>query len=209
MREGRGEEGSIENLIARALVDLGLHPRVFDSLPKSPRFTITTPERAVQAARIAAKLRPDAVLLTADLEDGCPSTDAPLFAAEVRKAAIGFPIAIVFFYREYETLAISIAPRLVGRQLLSPTGKAILTVQAPANLPMNPEQPRDAKGWIGRELFGGLPYKPTIHQLPLTRLMGINELRSADLSSYRRLESGLTFLAEEVRSGGRAVYPQP
>ncbi|MFG1950702.1 hypothetical protein [Micromonospora sp. NPDC048830] len=208
IREGRGEDGSVENLVVRTGKELGVMPSPFWSIPPSPRYAITTPEQAVRAARIAATLNPSAALLTADLEDSCPATAAPRFADAVAKAGVGFPVAVLFFYREYETLAISIARSLGGSVLKSPTGQAIITLQSPQSVPSNPEQLRDAKGWVERELMGGVSYKPTVHQLPLTRAMKIAELRAAGLSSFRRLESALTFLATEVREGRAGIYPK-
>ncbi|MBT0769714.1 hypothetical protein KIH74_12320 [Kineosporia sp. J2-2] len=173
----------------------------------SPRYVISSPERAVNAARIAATLEPAAAILTADLEDSCPAKDAPVFAQAVRNEGLSFPVAIVFFFREFETLAISVAPSLTGKTLRSPAGKPICTLGSPRNIPSSPEGPRDAKGWVSMELMGGLPYKPTVHQLPLTRAMRIADLRAGGLSSFVRLERGLHFLANEVRTGGTGVYP--
>ena len=104
-------------------------------------------------------------------------------------------------------MALSIASSLAGRELRSPTGKPILTLGMPSSLPSHPESPRDAKGWVSRELMGGVTYKPTVHQLPLTRAMSIPDLHAAALSSFRRLETALEFLAREVRAGGTGVYP--
>lgn len=205
IREGHGEAGAIENLTVRAIQGLGLDS-TFWSIPPSPRFVITSPESAVRAAAIAAESQPAAALLTADLDDGCPKFDAPRFSAAIRAEVFPFPIAVVLFYREFETLAISVADRLGGRELVSTKGQSILTLTA-AEVPSDPEAPRDAKGWVSRELMEDVSYKPTVHQLPLTRKLDVDELRAAGLSSYRRLESALQFLAAEVNAGTAGCYP--
>ncbi len=209
IREGHGEAGAIENLVVRTVRSLGLFHHPFASLPQSPRYTITSPAGAVRAAQIAAAQAPGAALLTADLDDECPAKVAPTYAKTLAEQHFTFPLAIVFFHREFETLAVSIAGSLAGRELKSPAGQSILTLQTPTARLDNPERPRDAKGWVSRELMGGLHYKPTVHQLPLTREMRIEDLRAAGLSSFRRLESALLFLAEQVRSQSIGVYPAP
>jgi hypothetical protein len=207
IREGHGEAGAIENLVIRTIQHLGLFHNPFSALPPSNRFTITSPGGAIRAAQIAATQYPGSVLLTADLDDGCPADVAPARAAALRAEAFSFPVALVFFHREFETLAVSIAGSLAGRELRSPAGRPILTLATPSVLLENPEQPRDAKGWVARELMGGVKYKPTVHQLPLTRVMDIEALQVARLSSFRRLESALLFLAREVREARAGVYP--
>ncbi len=201
IREGHGEAGAVDTLVAKVGKSLGVVPSVFASLPKSQRVAITSAESAVKGARLAAAMRPDAILLTADLDDGCPATLAPAWAGAVREANLGIPSALVLFHREYETLALSVASSLAGCDL------AGITLAA-ASPPENPETPRGAKEWISRNLMGGTRYKPTVHQLALTRLLKIQELQAAGLSSYRRLEGALTFLAGEVRDRSTGVYPE-
>lgn len=208
IREGHGEANSIENLVVRICKDRGLHPAPFSSIPDSQRFVISSAATAVQAAEIAAQQRPSAALLTADLEDICPRAAGPAFAEAVRRRDLPFPTAVVLFYREFETLAVSVADRLAGRELKSPAGQAIVTLTDPGRVPDDPERYRDAKGWVQDNLMGGRSYKPTVHQLPLTRAMTVLELREAGLSSFRRLESALDFLSHEVRTGGNRTYPR-
>lgn len=51
-------------------------------------------------------------------------------------------------------------------------------------------------------------YKPTTHQHRLTVAMRLPELRAAGLSSFRRLENAMQFLAQQA--GRRTeVYPAP
>ena len=95
IREAHGEAGAIENLVIRTVQALGLHHRPFSSLPESPRFTITTIDSALRAAHIASSQRPDAALLTADLDDACPAEMAPRFAAALQKEGLPFPVAAV------------------------------------------------------------------------------------------------------------------
>ena len=100
----------------------------------------------MRAGRIAEKLDPDAAMLTADLDDDCPRDVAPRIAARLREENFGFPVAMVFFHREFETLALSIAPALGGRQLWSRAGQPVEVLLHLVTVPDDPESVRDAKG---------------------------------------------------------------
>lgn len=209
VREGFGEAGSLEKLVARVLHSRGHFPDPIRSFPESIRKAVTSETSAVQSVEIAARYSPDAVLVTADCDDLCPAEFAPSLASAIRARGFDFPVALVLFYREYETLAISIADSLDGQVLKSTAGTIITTMKFSGELPENPEQFRDAKGWLSRNLLDGQSYKPTLHQMPLTSRMGLDELRTAGLSSFRRLESAADFLAAELRAGTAGVYPPP
>jgi hypothetical protein len=55
-------------------------------------------------------------------------------------------------------------------------------------------------------MVGGA-YKPTTHQLPLTQMLDIEELRSQGLRSFARLERALAEIGEAVRNDGRIISP--
>jgi hypothetical protein len=110
---------------------------------------------------------PNALILTADSEDDCPADRAPEWANVVAGLSLPFPVGIVLFYREFETLAIASAQHLAGKPLRSIGGQTIAAMSTPSSVPDDPEAPRDAKGWVSKELLGGRPYKPTVHQLGL------------------------------------------
>lgn len=206
--EGHGEVESCGRLVARTLKAQGYIGSVFHHVAPPRRFKIDAPGQLENACEFARIQRPGALLLTSDWEDGCPATDAPKLAARVRQLGLPFPTAVVLFYREYETLALSIADKLAGKTLQMGNGNSILLADSP-KVPDDPEKPRGAKAWIEANLFGGLSYKPTTHQLPLTSLMEPADLRAADLSSFRRLEHGLDHLAQCVLNGTTDVYPPP
>lgn len=209
VREGHGEAEALETLVARVALGLGLFPSPISSMPESIRRPVTSGATAVAAVEIAARYNPDAVLVTADCDDLCPRDLAPDLAASIRARGFSFPVAVVLFYREYETLAISVAARLDGLELKSSNGTPIVTMQYESDTPTDPEIFRDAKGWITRNLFGGHPYKPTAHQKALTAVLKLSDLEEADLSSFRRLRSALAFLANEMQTSGTATYPAP
>ena len=203
--EGHGEVEACGRLVARTLKAQGHIPHVFNTIPPPRRFKVEGPGQLETACEFARTQRPAALLVTSDWEDGCPATDAKPLADRVRTLGLPFPVAVVLFYREYETLALSIAQSLAGKTMHLPTGALQLSPTVPPLA--DPEGPRGAKEWVRQHLFNGRAYKPTTHQLPLTKLMDPADLRAADLPSYRRLERGLDHLARNVMSGGTAVYP--
>ncbi|HYW07043.1 MAG TPA: hypothetical protein VE913_08815, partial [Longimicrobium sp.] len=70
------------------------------------------------------------------------------------------------------------------------------------------ETPRDAKGVVSTFFTGKRSYKPTVHQLPLTRMLNFARLRESELPSFGTLERSLVFLA--ANAGHHAgVYPPP
>lgn len=203
--EGHGEVEACGRLVARTLKAQGHIPGAFNEIRPPRRFKIDGPGQLEAACEFARTQRPSALLVTSDWEDGCPAHDAKPLADRVRALGLPFPAAVVLFYREYETLALSVAQSLAGMALHLPTGIVQLSSSVPPLA--DPEVPRDAKGWVKKHLFNGRAYKPTTHQLPLTKLMNPADLRAADLPSYRRLERGLDHLARNVLVGGTAVYP--
>lgn len=195
--EGHGEVRALANLVARVGSSAGVVPSTLfgGGIHRRP---ITDPASAVRAARLLAQ-GAGAVLLAADLDRRCPRTVAPEWPDALRTASIGVPTALVLFHPEYETLALSVADQLAGRQV------AGVTLRTPLEPLTAPEARSGTKEWIQRNLLPA--YKPSTHQLALTQAMDIAQLRAAGLSSYRRLGSAKQFLAASVEAGTARVYP--
>ena len=204
--EGHGEVRASARLAAKVLAAHGsAHGSPFHTVREAMRLPVLGAGQLEQAAEIARRERPSALLVTSDLDDGCPSAVAPELSARLRSAGLAFPCAVVLFHREYETLFVAAAASLAGRTIHLGTGT--LTLAEGVRAPEDPESPRDAKKWVKSNLFVRRPYKPTLHQTPVTAALTIAELRATRLSSFVRLESALQHLALQVRAGGRGVYP--
>lgn len=204
--EGHGEVRASARLAAKVLAAHGsAGGKPFHAVREAMRLPILGTGQLEQAAEIARRERPSALLVTSDLDDGCPSTTAPQLSATLRSAGLPFPCAVVLFHREYETLFIAAAASLAGRTIHLRAGT--LTLAEDVEPPEDPESPRGAKEWVSRNLFVRRPYKPTLHQTPVTNAVSITELRATKLSSFVRLESALQHLAVQVRDGGHEVYP--
>lgn len=68
------------------------------------------------------------------------------------------------------------------------------------------EAKRDVKGWLSKQLPHRRSYKPTVDQLPMTRLIDLDVVRGAKVPSFGSLERALEFLVAGLDSQGR-VYP--
>jgi len=67
------------------------------------------------------------------------------------------------------------------------------------------EARRGIKEWLTAHFPENRSYKPTLDQLPLTRLLDFSVLRQADLPCFGTLERALAFLGQ---GGSGEVYPR-
>jgi hypothetical protein len=126
----------------------------------------------------------------------CPATTAIALAERARAAGAGsqFSLAIVFLRQEYESMLIT-----AGRQL---TG-----LPAEIALPTDPENhPRDAKGWLSKNLPDG--YHEASQQHELTQSITDWAPIRTTMRSFRRLEHALHDLVQAVANDSHIVSPQ-
>ena len=67
------------------------------------------------------------------------------------------------------------------------------------------ESIRGVKEWLGKRFPRGRSYKPSLDQLPMTRMINFDDLRHSGLSSFGTLERALGFL--DTNRGQSQVYP--
>jgi hypothetical protein len=201
--EGHGEVGAVDNLISRLSEDLGLR-RVWAPASRWPNLSqLHEIQRGCNVIR--TKGNAEALLILRDEDDKCPKELAPSLAEAVRKLSLPFPTAIVLFHPEYEVLFLPCIDRMAGKAL--GTGAAARPGLRPGTRWEGPwESRRGIKEWLSDHFSPNRIYKPTLDQLPLTRLIDFSILRQADLPCFGTLERALSFLAEG--SAGE-VYPQP
>ena len=212
VREGEGEEEALPALVIRLRDHLGLR---LPHMPKNGNWRkslVTQAQVHGACEQVRAHGSCEALLLTrdADLKDlpfsDCPKDTAPEMAGWVRELELPFPAAVVLFYKEYETLFLAGAEGMAGKDVVNPRNQVVSSIPAEVIAHPSPEHPPDAKGWVRANLVDG--YKPTLFQASLTRLLDLDVMEAASLSSYRRLVSALTFLSDNLGVTG-AVYPRP
>jgi hypothetical protein len=128
-------------------------------------------------------------------EPFCAVRVARTIAQRAVRAGAGtvFSFAAVFLRQEYESLLIAVADQLPG-------------INRGVTLPTAPEEaPRDAKGWLRKNLLDG--YNPTDRQLELTRAVrDWSPVRA--LRCFQRLEHALAELAAATASDQHIVSPR-
>lgn len=199
--EGYGELEAAHNLIARLSSEHGLalqwaRPRRFPNLHL---------ERGVRKAaeRMRIEAGADALLVLRDEDDRCPAQTGPEIAAWLRALRLPFPAAVVLFCREYETMFLPCADLMAGRPLRANATERPGLVPG-TRFEGDPQSIRGVKEWLSRHFPRGSSYKPTLDQLPLTRMIAFDRLRSCGLPCFGTLERALIFLSR-ARAG--EVYP--
>lgn len=203
--EGRGEIGAVENLVAHLARDLHL-PEV----PWRVRGRCNALKQRAKLVEHCERLREvgdcDRALVLQDAEDVCPRDVGPAMAGWIADLGLGFPVAVALFYREYETLFLPCLHVLAGQRLRGAHNIDLMPLAPEAYFTGDPEAVRDAKKVINRFLPRTHPYRPTTHQLVLTRLLDFATLRAAGLPCFGTLERALDFL---LTTTGPGVYPRP
>lgn len=207
--EGEGDKAALPALVAKVSQAEGI------VLPYVPGAGVSVRQLHMATARGQEEIEKvcelyrsrsgvDALLLTQDSDDTCPRDLAPEIAAWVRPLSLDFPVALVLFYREYETLFLAGSASLQGKPLRGSGDRPGLPPGAVFH--GDPEARRGAKGWVSERL--GRRYVETIDQLAFTRTLELGDQALQNLSSFRRLRSGLAFLGRHAGSGQRGkVYP--
>jgi hypothetical protein len=200
--EGRGENGSVEHLVRRLSIDLG-HPEAFWKVGGRTTNLKSASALIQQCEKLRGRGDCDRALLLQDDEDGCPRLDGPRLSGIVRDLNLPFPVAVVLFFREYETLFLPCLHTMAGRALKDDRGIELAPLAAEARFSGDPEAVRNAKKAINQFLPRTHPYKETTHQIALTRLLDLDTLRASGLPCSGSLERAVAFLL----GGTCGVYP--
>jgi Domain of unknown function (DUF4276) len=215
--EGDGEVEAMPKLLGRMCAALELHTLAGWKTWRDPCALKSDAQQRACVDAVRRRFPTCArLLITADLEDECPRREALRLATSLTALHAPFPIAVLLFYREYETMFVACADRLAGKAIGD--GPMLRTVRADARAPDDPEARRGAKEYL-RGFFDNSSrsgYKETVHQALLTAALDLTELRThrfvgpqydePGLPCYRTLERALQFL-EAAQPG--EVYPRP
>jgi hypothetical protein len=199
--EGHGEIEAAQNLVQRLWNDLGLTFLPW-ATPKRGR-ALNTEAGVRQACELLGSERDcAAALLLRDEDDECPATRGPETAGWVASASLSFPVAVVLAHREFEAWFLPCLPLMAGKEI-----RPGLRLSEGAAYEGDPEAKRDVKGLLSTWFPPGKAYKPTLDQLPMTRMIDFPTLRAAQMPSFGTLENALKFLASAPAAG--RVYPPP
>jgi hypothetical protein len=207
--EGHGDGQAALNLVSRLWIDLGLSTLHWADPIRGKNLH---QERGVHKACELVRSKPGVagLLLLRDEDDACPKIIAPQTAAWVRGQRLPFPSAVVLAHREYEAFFLPCVSVMAGRKLKGPGN-----LERPGLLPGtvfngNPEGVRGVKEWLSRHMPEGHSYKPTVDQLPMTRMItDFRPLRNSNpaLPCFGSLERALQFLAAQIQTKRHETYP--
>ncbi|HEY8379185.1 MAG TPA: DUF4276 family protein [Nannocystis sp.] len=201
--EGHGEVEAAQNLVTRLGHEVGLYL----SWKTPRRYPKLHLQKGVERAAERTRVEPDvaAMLILKDEDDRCPAEWAPRIASWLRDLRLPFPAAVVLLYREYETLFLPCVDLMAGREL-DAYGAKRPGLRPGTRFDGDFEAIRGVKEWLSRHFPDGTSYKPTLDQLPMTRMLDFARLRSSGLSCFGSLERALRFLAAHIGEAG-CVYP--
>lgn len=182
--EGHGEVQAVPLLIRRVARVSAPTASVEALRPiRVPRTKLLRPgeiERAIDLAALQAGAE-GRILVLIDAEKDCPRELAPRLLHRATRHRPDRMIRLVLAKREYESWFLAAAESLRGARGLPHDLKA----------PPEPEEVRNAKGWLSARLAAGRSYRETVDQPALTQRFDVELARSASSFDkfWRDLES--------------------
>jgi hypothetical protein len=203
--EGHGEVEAAHNLVSR------LWPGAGGVQPWAPPLRWVNVHKreglAKGVANIRAKGDAGALLILRDEDDACPMQRGPEMAGWALELSPPFPVAVVLLHREYEVLFLPCLDLMAGRPIVGQDGQERPGLLPGTRFEGDWQGKRGVKEWLSAHFPPGRAYKPTLDQLPMTRLIDLPRLRSAAVPCFGTLERALAFLASSFGQPG--VYPKP
>ncbi len=183
--EGHGDVEAVP-IVVRRIAErcdpgISVHIPLPIRIPKSKLLKPTELERAVDLAirKIGGN---GAVLVVLDSDDDCPRDVAPHLLQRITHefGHMLIPLAVVLAKREFESWFLAAAGSLRGN-------RGLLQELEP---PPDPEEIRDAKGWLSSQMEEGHRYVGTLDQPAFASLFDLGSARQADSFDkfYRDIE---------------------
>lgn len=208
--EGHGDLLAAANIVHRLWNELGLEGVHWAEPIRGKNLH---QERGIQKASELVRGKGNAclLLLLRDEDDACPRLTGPQAAGWLTKLRLPFPAAVVLLHREFESLFLPCLSVMAGKPLSSSNMPERAGLLPEASFRGDPESIRGVKEWLSKHMPQGRSYKPTVDQLPLTRMIDFSLLRSSipPLPCFGSLERSLRFLAKQMELGAQGVYPSP
>lgn len=166
--EGYGEVDAGPVLLRRLFAHCGAWVDVLRPIRIAKGKLVQEQELARVIEFAAKRVGPeDAILVLLDGDESCPAELGTRLLAWAKAARADRRIAVVVAKTEFEAWLIAGAKALVDAGRLGPRA---------ADVPVDPEAIRDAKGWLSQHMEGR--YSPTLHQAAFSALIDIAAVRS-------------------------------
>ena len=190
--EGHGEIDAVPVLLRRICYELGCCTSAKIAHPmRIPRSRMVQEKEIRRYARIASLLPGcDLILLVMDADDDCAKEISDLIRPWIRAESLCAHFEIIVIPREYECWIIAALESLQG----------VRGIGGNAASPQHPEQVKDAKGYITRQMEGSGRYQPTTDQAALSQLVDLYAIRRR-CPSFCRLISKIESLSQSVMEG--------
>ncbi len=155
--EGHSEVQAVPVLLRRLLAEREQYEIQIGRPVRVGRYKVVRPGELERTVHLARR-RPegcDAILLVLDADDDCPKELAPRLLARAREASGGLPVAVVLAKSELESWFVGSLESL----------HAVRGIPGTAVSPEHPENIRDAKGYLSRQMkMSGRTYVETDDQ---------------------------------------------
>lgn len=202
--EGQGETEAAQQLISRLWHDLGYPTVGWRTLRGKNLLNAAGVQQYANVVRGYGDA--SALLLLRDADDDCPKQSGPRTAEWLRELQLPFAAGVTLFSREYETLFLPCLAQMAGKPFTDALGQQHPGLKSSAVFRGPYEAPRGVKRVIDGHMQGGGRYRPTAHQLPLTKMVDFGVLRASGLPSFGTLERTVRFLRANWGKAN-AVYP--
>lgn len=195
--EGHGECEAVPILIRRIALEVysGFIPQILHPIriPASLLIKQGELERSIDLA--ARKLHGRGgivVILDCDWNECCPAQMGPQLLARACKIRSDMKIAVVLAKKEFEAWFIAAAESLRGKRNLA----------SDLQSPSNPENIRDAKGWLSARMTSDTGYSETDDQPALATVFDMSSARRADSfdKCYRDISSMIVQLCNQEKN---------
>ncbi len=174
----------------------------FGRLPFAVRISTWSAACGREPNASALSRMPARCWFCADEDDACPKHRGPEMAHWLRQLGLPFPSAVVLLHPEYEVVFLPCLDLMAGKPLDGRPGLDAGTVWDGASW----EAKRGVKEWLSHHFPRNRRYKPTLDQLPMTRMLDFDRVRKAEVPCFGTLERAVTFLNRSRNAGD--VYPR-
>jgi hypothetical protein len=127
------------------------------------------------------------VIIDCDWEECCPAREGPTLLARAKAARGDVPISVILAKKEFEAWFIAAAESLRGMRCLADDLES----------PLDPENIRDAKGWLAAHMISGMCYSEIDDQPALTAIFDMTSARRA--GSFDKCYRDIRSMLEQLR----------